>query len=241
LSLLTCDYAFYWRPRDEVAEPIFLRNCDLFLAASLIKVPILFAWAYLERMGRANRAEMCELDLEPQVQGAGLSWLLHTRRLPFHDVLLLMIALSDNLCTNLVIRRIGIERLNAIFRGPLGLPDAVVERKLMDYEAQARGLENRISAADCIRLFELRDALSPDERAWVEPLLLANDDLGLLLRNVARDTVAFYHKTGSIPGLLHDWGYTEKADVFLLTQNVSDVQMTYEVFGRLGEFVLQAA
>jgi beta-lactamase class A len=184
---------------------------------------------------------MCELDLEPQVQGAGLSWLLHTRRLPFHDVLLLMIALSDNLCTNLVIRRIGIERLNAIFRGPLGLPDAVVERKLMDYEAQARGLENRISAADCIRLFELRDALSPDERAWVEPLLLANDDLGLLLRNVARDTVAFYHKTGSIPGLLHDWGYTEKADVFLLTQNVSDVQMTYEVFGRLGEFVLQAA
>ena len=96
------------------------------------------------------------------MQGAGLSWLLQTRRLPFGDVLLLMIALSDNLCTNLVIRRIGIERLNAIFRGPLGLPDARIERKLFDYDARARGLDNYVSAADCIQLYRLRDELSDD-------------------------------------------------------------------------------
>ena len=239
LSRLTCDYAFYWRPRGAGGEPIFVHNCTRFLAASIIKLPILFAWAYLERTGRANRAEVCELDFEPQVEGAGLSWLLRTRRLPFADVLLLMIALSDNLCTNLVIRRIGIERLNGIFRGPLGLPHAVIERKLMDYEARARGLENRISAVDCIRLFELRDALTLEEREWIEPMLLANDDLGLLLRDIPRDTVAFCHKTGSISGLLHDWGYTDQADVFLLTQNVQDVQTTYEVFGRVGKMALR--
>ena len=134
LAALRCDYAFYCRPHD--CEPVFLKNRDLFFSASLIKVPILFAWAYLEGSGRASRNEICELDLEPQVQGAGLSWLLQTRRLPFGDVLLLMIALSDNLCTNLVIQRIGIERLNAIFRGPLGLPDARLERKLFDYDAR---------------------------------------------------------------------------------------------------------
>jgi beta-lactamase class A len=108
----------------------------------------------------------------------------------------------------------------------------------MDYEARSRGLENRISARDCVRLLELRDVLTLNERAWIELMLLANDDLGLLLRNIPRDIVAFYHKTGSIPGLLHDWGYTEKADVFLLTQNVKDVGTTYEVFGRIGEMVL---
>ena len=73
------------------------------------------------------------------MQGAGLSWLLQTRRLPFGDVLLLMIALSDNLCTNLVIRRIGIARLNAIFRGPLGLLDTRIERKLFDYDTASAG------------------------------------------------------------------------------------------------------
>jgi beta-lactamase class A len=236
LAALTCDYAFYYRSHG--GEPLLLKNRDLFLSASLIKVPILFAWNYLERIGRANRDEMCELDLEPQVQGAGLSWLLQTRRLPFGDVLLLMIALSDNLCTNLVIRRIGIERLNAIFRGPLGLPDARLERKLFDYEARGLGLDNYISAADCIQLYGLRDALTAAERTWIEPMLLANTDLGLWLRRVERDTVAFCHKTGNIPGVLHDWGYTGDTDLFLLTQNVKDEGEVYDVLSRLGSKLL---
>jgi beta-lactamase class A len=237
ISALTCDYAFYCRPRD--GEPLLIKNRDIFLSASIIKVPILFAWAYLERSGRASRDEISELDLEPQVQGAGLSWLLQTRRLPFGDVLLLMIALSDNLCTNLVIRRIGIERLNAIFRGPLGLPDAWIERRLFDYEARARGLDNYISAADCVQLYRLRDELTGAERAWIEPLLLANADLGLWLRSVERDAVDFYHKTGSIAGVLHDWGYTREADLFLLTQNVQDEGEVYELMSRLGPKLLR--
>ena len=239
ISALTCDYAFYCHPRN--GEPLLLKNRDLFFSASIIKAPILFAWAYLERSGRASRDEICELDLEPQVRGAGLSWLLQSRRLPFGDVLLLMIALSDNLCTNLVIRRIGIERLNAIFRGPLGLPDARIERKLFDYDARARGLDNYVSAADCIQLYRLRDALTDAECAWMEPMLLANTDLGLWLRGIDRDTVAFYHKTGSIPGVLHDWGYTRDTDLFLLTQNVRDEGEVYDVLSRLGPKLLQPA
>ena len=237
ISALTCDYAFYYRPRD--GEPLLIKNRDMFLSASVIKVPILFAWAYLERSGRASRDEICELDLEPQVQGAGLSWLLQTRRLPFGDVLLLMIALSDNLCTNLVIRRIGMERLNAIFRGPLGLPDARIERRLFDYEARARGLDNYISAADCVQLYRLRDELTGAERAWIEPMLLANTDSGLWLRNIERDTVDFYHKTGSIADVLHDWGYTRDTELFLLTQNVLDEGEVYELMSRLGPKLLR--
>jgi len=236
LSSLDCDYALYYRPRG--GEPLLFKNCDLFLAASLIKVPILFAWAYLERLGRVNREEVCDLDLEPQVPGAGLSWLLRTRRLPFHDVPLLMIALSDNLCTNLVIRRIGMERLNEVFRGPLGLQDTRVERKLMDYAARAAGKENRVSVRDCVHLFALRDALDPQERAWIEPMLLACDDLGLWLRNIRRDSIAFYHKTGSIEGVLHDWGYTAEADLFLLTQRVGDESAVYRALDRLGPALL---
>jgi len=239
ISALTCDYAFYCRPAD--GEPLLLKNRDLFPSASIIKVPILFAWAYLERNGRAGRDEICELNLEPQVQGAGLSWLLQTRRLPFGDVLLLMIALSDNLCTNLVIRRIGIERLNAIFRGPLGLPDIRLERRLFDDDARALGLDNYVSAADCVQLYRLRDALTDVERDWIEPMFLANADLGLWLRSVKRDTVDFYHKTGSIPGVLHDWGYTRDTDLFLLTQNVKNEGEVYDVLSRLGPKLLRPA
>jgi beta-lactamase class A len=236
LGRLRCDYAFYCRLPDQ--PPLLYQNRDRFLSASIIKVPILFAWAYLERIGRASRDEMCELDLVPQVQGSGLSWLLRTRRLPFHDVLLLMIALSDNLCTNLVIRRIGIERLNDIFRGPLGLQDTRVERRLFDYEARAQGKENWVSPRDCVRLFTLRDELPGEQRAWIEPMLLACVDLGLWLRNITRDAVEFYHKTGNIEGVLHDWGYTAHADLFLLTQNVQDEGEVYRLLDRLGPLLL---
>ncbi len=236
LGRLRCDYAFYCQLPNQ--EPLLLKNCDRFLSASIIKVPILYAWAYLERMGRVSRDEMCELDFEEQVEGSGLARLLHTRRLPFHDVLLLMIALSDNLCTNLVIRRIGLERLNEIFRGPLGLRDTRVERKLFDYAARAEGKDNWISARDCVRFYALRDELPAEQRAWIDPLFLACVDLGLWLRNVPRDTVAFYHKTGNIEGVLHDWGYTEDADLFLLTQNVQDESEVYAVLDRLGPLLL---
>jgi beta-lactamase class A len=233
---LTCDYALYFRPAG--GHAVLRRNCDHFLSASIIKVPILFAWAHLQRSGAVSLSETCDLDAEPPVGGAGLSWMLHQRSLPFHDVLLLMIALSDNLCTNLVIRHVGVERLNATFR-ELGLPHAALQRKLFDYEARDRGLENRVSAADCIRLYELRDALRPEEAAWIEPMLLWNTDLGLWLRNMPRDTIEFYHKTGNVEGVLHDWGYTRGADVFLLAQNVRDEREVYRLLDRLGPALLQ--
>jgi beta-lactamase class A len=228
---LTCDYAVYYRRRG--GRAVLRHNCRRFLSASIIKAPILFAWAHLERAGAVSLSETCDLGAEPPVEGAGISWMLHQRTLPYHDVLLMMVALSDNLCTNLVIRRVGLERLNEVFRA-LGLPDASLQRKLFDYEARDRGLDNYVSVDDCIRLFELRDKLTPEERGWIEPMLLWNTDLGLWLRNVPRDTVALYHKTGNIEGVLHDWGYTNEADLFILTQNVQDEREVYAALDRLG-------
>lgn len=238
LAALTCQYAFYYRPRGGAA--ILRKNCDDFLAASIIKAPLLYAWLALERSGEVSRAELCELAAEPPVQGSGLARLLRQPTLPYADVLLLMMALSDNLCTNLVIRRIGLARAGQVMREELGLQDTRLERKLFDYAARARGLENRVSSRDCIHLFTLRDALAPPERAWLEELLEANVDLGLFLRSVPRDTVRFYHKTGNIEGVLHDWGYTDRADMFLLTQGVRDEREVYRALDVLGPALLGA-
>ncbi len=238
VARLTCDYALYFRRDGQ--EPIFLRTCDLFPSASIIKIPILFAWAHLERIGEVDRAELCDLDAEPPVQGAGLSWLLQAQRLPYADVLLLMIALSDNLCTNLIIRRIGIERLNRVFREQLGLQHGTrLERKLMDYAARSRGLDNWISALDCVHFFDLLRSLTPVERAWIDPMFAACTDLGLWLRNVPRDTIVLHHKTGSIEGVLHDWGYTDAVELFLLTRNVRDESEVYRVLDVLGPALLR--
>ncbi|MGB9800553.1 MAG: serine hydrolase [Thermanaerothrix sp.] len=229
-------YAFYLRRQDH--PPCFETNSERFSAASLIKVPILLAWLHLERQGDVSRAEWCHLDDEPQVQGAGFAWAMTTRRLTYHDVLLMMITTSDNLCTNLVIRRLGIERLNRVFQANLGLTDTVLQRKLMDFEARARGLDNWISPTDCIRLFDLIRSLKPDERQWVDRILSLNQDDRLLKRNFNPDAVTFCHKTGSIPGVLHDWGYTSETDVFLLMQGIQDERAALELFEAAGELAL---
>jgi beta-lactamase class A len=235
LKSLGVQYAFYYKNQNQQA--MFQSNCSRFSSASIIKIPLLLAWIQLERAGQVHRAEECDLDAEPQVRGAGLSYLMGTRRLLYQDVLLMMIALSDNLCTNLIIRRIGMERIQSLFTA-LNLPGTQLQRKLMDFDARARGLDNWITAEDCIRLFDLIDELTIEERQWVDSMLRVCQDKLLLLRDLPEDCVSFRHKTGSIPGILHDWGYTNDRQIFLLTQGGKDGLATYQIFGELGRTLL---
>jgi beta-lactamase class A len=236
LEPLGCSYAFYFRPAG--GEPTCLANAERFRSASLIKIPILLAWLELERAGLVERGELCDLDGEAQVQGTGFGWKLRTRSLPYQDVLLMMMATSDNLCANLVIQRAGMAQLNATFRDGLGLQETVLERKLMDFKARQGGLDNWMGVQDCIRLYDLVAGLPAEERAWVDGVLLANTHDLLLKRNLPGAGVHFCHKTGSAPGVLHDWGYTAQKQIFLLLNEVKDELPAYEVFGKLGELLL---
>jgi len=238
LNTLGGAYAFYYCQHG--AAPIFVANADRFTAASIIKLPILLSFASLERRGEMDLNEVCDLDAEAPVKGAGFARRMRARRLPYHDVLLMMMATSDNLCTNLALQRVGIARLNAIFRTELGLTGSEIQRKLMDFAAREHGLDNRIGAQDCVRLFELFHNLPAEQRAWVEPMLLECQDSNLLLRNIERDTLHFYHKTGSITHVLHDWGFTRTCDLFLLTQGFDSERATGDIFARLGAQLLTA-
>ena len=233
LPHLSCKYAFFVRYKGQL--PVFDANSDSFSAASLIKIPILLAWASLEQTGEISLDEICDLDAEPQVKGAGFSRSMRTRQISYHDVLLMMIATSDNLCTNLAIHRIGMERLNVLFSDRLGLTGTLLQRKLMDFKARARGLDNLISAQDYVRLFDLVHALPPTQKSWVETMLSSCQDTSLLVRNLDRDSLHFFHKTGSIPGVLHDWGYSRDCDIFLLTDNVTNESELTQAFGQIGQ------
>ena len=58
-----------------------------------------------------------------------------------------MIILSDNTATNILIRRIGMEKINARMR-ELGLKVTALNRLLFDSEAASRGIENYICAKE---------------------------------------------------------------------------------------------
>lgn len=144
-------------------------------SASLIKVLILVA--LLREADRGSFVLDDALDIWPEdlvedsemVQREELPVRMSVRRLAEG-----MITLSDNAATNLLIRRIGMGRIQALARD-LGLRSTYLRREMMDLEACARGEENLTSASDMVVLLgEIwrGSSLSPASRVLALELLL---------------------------------------------------------------------
>lgn len=85
--------------------------------ASVIKLPILAAAVQAVKDGKASLDEPIKLRGSDKVIGSGvLQKMSDGIELPLRDALLLMIILSDNTATNLIIDRFGIAELNDRFR-----------------------------------------------------------------------------------------------------------------------------
>jgi beta-lactamase class A len=165
-----------------------------FTAASLIKLPILAA-ALDSGLPLGAR-----LPVRPPAPGSGiLAHLADVADMSVRDLLTLMIAVSDNTATNVLIDRIGIEEVNA-WCARLRLTATVLARRMMDEEARARGLENRTSAADVASVLA-RLATSPFALAALEAQQF-NDRLPRHLPPGFR----LAHKTGELAGVRHDAG-----------------------------------
>ncbi len=118
-----------------------------------------------------------------------------------------MITQSDNAATNLLIRRVGMRRVNDL-ACDLGLRGTCLRREMMDVEARARGEENLTSAADTVVLLDeiwRGPTFSPASRALAIELLLGQrieSKVPVALPPGAR----YAHKTGELRGVENDAG-----------------------------------
>ena len=118
-----------------------------------------------------------------------------------------MILESDNTAANLVLGRLGMERVNAR-AAALGLAVTRFERKYMDFEAQRAGRENRTTAREMGRL-----CLAIARREVVSPA--ACDEMIALLEGTSRGRIAagvpkaipVGHKSGWMRGMRADAGW----------------------------------
>jgi beta-lactamase class A len=89
------------------------------------------------------------------VGGSGITSVLTPgqTRLTLRDVAGLMISVSDNSATNVIIDRIGMENVNALLDS-LGLTHMRLRRKMMDVKAAEEGRENISSPSEMVMLLE---------------------------------------------------------------------------------------
>ncbi len=189
-------------------------------AASLIKLPLLVQALDEVAQGRLKLNERLTLAAEDQVGGAGLLQYLEPGLRPsLHDLLTLMIIVSDNTATNLIISLLGEERVNA-FLHDLGLGQTRLVGKLQlpperQNERQRRGDVNQTSAADVLGLLlglERGELLPAGETELAKTILKQQQFSEALARYLPCDAelhehpIAVASKSGSLRGLRHDAG-----------------------------------
>jgi beta-lactamase class A len=194
-------------------RPLLIRADEAVTAASTIKVPILAAALGEVDAGRLDLAQPCVIP--PQRAGGSgvLQALPYLDTLTVADLLTLMIIVSDNAATNVVIDMIGMERVNQFCAGA-GLNGTVLRRKMMDADAIRLGLENTTTARDQATLLDAiawRGLLPAPLRAFALQALerqQLNDGLPSLLS----EEVIVAHKGGRLPGVRHDVGIITGTD-----------------------------
>lgn len=137
-------------------QKFLLHGDDVFPQASSIKIAVL---AELYRQAQAGKLKLTDLytvqaaDLVPDSDIMG-GLTPGVTRITLRDLATMMVAVSDNSATNVLIDRVGMENLNALMDS-LGLAHTRLRRKMMDLKAASEGRENISTPAEMMTL--LRD------------------------------------------------------------------------------------
>ena len=178
-------------------------------AASVIKLPIM-AEAFRQReAGTLDFALPVTIRREEKLPSCGALTYLHDGvSVQVGDLVTLMIILSDNTATNLLIDLLGQESINRTITA-LGLTGTKLNRKLFDAEQAALGVQNHVTAAD------MGAQLAGLWRGEIVSNAASREMLGILYNQRLNGKLPFYlhsrgircaHKTGEDDGITHDAG-----------------------------------
>ena len=130
-------------------EKIGFNTDAVFRAASVIKVPVLIEFFRQAEKKPAMLTERRAITAQNQTSGSGILKILGdgTSALALEDLARLMINLSDNTASNIIIDEVGIGNVNTLIAS-LGLKQMKLTRRMMDSAALGRGEDNTSSPAD---------------------------------------------------------------------------------------------
>ncbi|MGB2959884.1 MAG: serine hydrolase [Bacteroidota bacterium] len=188
-------------------ESFVINESFLFPQASAIKIPIMMEVYRQSHEGRFSLGEKKRVAGTDQVGGSGILQFLgdRTSELSVRDLCVLMIMLSDNTATNILIELVGMENVNLMLRS-LDLRETKLQRKMMDTGASARNEENLSTPHEAARIMQMLHEGSFISPEACEDMLaiLSLPKSGALKRGFPPGTpVAF--KPGGISGVSTEW------------------------------------
>ena len=214
---------------------------DTFPTASTIKLAIVYELFKQAEEEKIRLGETITLDRAKAVGGSGVLFELGTPTLSISDYAALMVTLSDNTATNVLIDRLGMENITRRMQG-LGLPGTKLRRHMMDTAAARRGGENISTPDEIVRLLTMLNE-KPDAVALLKKPKESR------LRKGLPEGVETADKPGELDGVRVDAGIVYAKDrpyifcvmtTYLKNEGegeraIEDMsRATYEYFARIG-------
>lgn len=189
------------------------------MAASVIKIPVLVEAFRQIQAGTLKKDQLYVLDEEDKLPSCGCLNRMHAgMNLTVQDLYNLMIILSDNTATNILIKLLGgMEEMNGSL-AKMGYQTCRVNRLLFDAEASDKGIENYVSG------IEIADMLEKMYRGKLIDSASSQEMLEIMKAQRLKNKIPFYfqgcvpiaHKTGEDDGITHDVGIIFGSQPFIL-------------------------
>jgi beta-lactamase class A len=221
-------------------ESFFRYPDTVFPQASSIKLAVLLELMRQAQEGKLSLDEPHTVRRSETVGGDPILYMLGdgTVTMTLRDLATLMVVLSDNSATNILIDRTGMPNINAEL-GRLGLKETKLRRRMMNLEAARQGNENVSTPREMMTLVEkIRAGQALDAghtREYLSLLALPKDSLFNGFAYALPAGVSVEDKPGSLEAVRCDTGIIEiPGHPFILS-----VMTTYLADGPDGERAIE--
>jgi beta-lactamase class A len=189
-------------------ETFFIHPDEIMPQASSIKIAVLAALYLQAQQGKLKLTDEYVVNQADLVTGSDILQGLTpgVTRLTLRDLATMMVAVSDNSATNVLIGRIGMESVNAMLEGQ-GLHATRLRRQMMDLKAAGEGRENVSTPREMMTLLEkiYRGKLLNKEMTADFIKILSTHKESSLLQGLPDDAVAA-SKPGELEAVRNDSG-----------------------------------
>ena len=190
------------------SHSLSLNADETFPTASTIKIAILAELFRQAQQGKLNLSDSHTLQSSDLVGGSGIAGALTpgVTKLTLRDVAALMISVSDNSMTNVIIDRVGMQNVNALLDS-LGLTHTRIRRKMMDIKAASDGRENVSTPREISQLLEALYRGKILNKQFTDDFfnLLSIHKESYIPRNLPED-LRIVNKPGELEGVRNDCG-----------------------------------
>lgn len=226
----------------------FVYNGDRqFGAASTMKIPLMIE--IYRQFDRGERApeDRYVLRSEDRAVGSGVMLYLHEgMEFTLNDLIYLMISVSDNTATNILIDLAGMDNVNRTMR-ELGMTNSTIGRKMKGRPAQGDELENWATPNDYATVMQsmlAHRAASASACAGMIAMLEKQQSTSRISRYLPQaEGIRWGSKPGQIRGVTNDVGFvtTDKGTLILSVfgENMPDPHLGEKLIGDLARAALK--